>query len=51
VATGEYLLTSKDKMTITLGGPKSATYKLLDNRVLQIDFTDPNETDMVLTAR
>lgn len=51
VATGEYLLTSKDKMTITLGGPKSATYKLIDNRVLQIDFTDPNESDMVLTAR
>lgn len=51
VATGQYLLTSKDNVTITLGGPKSATYKLIDNRVLQIDFTDPNEKDMVLTAR
>lgn len=51
VATGQYLLTSKDKVTITLGGPKSATYKLIDNKVLQIDFTDPNEQDMVLTAQ
>ena len=51
VATGQYLLTSKDKVTITLGGPKSGTYKLLDNRVLTIDFTDPNEEDLVLTAR
>ncbi len=51
VATGQYLLTSKDTVTITLGGPKSGTYKLLNNRVLQIDFTDPNEEDLILTAR
>ena len=52
VATGQYLLTSKTKVTITIGGgPKSGTYKLIDNRVLQIDFTDPSEQDLVLTAR
>lgn len=52
VEIGQYLLTSKDKVTLTfLGGPKSGTYKLIDNKVLQIDFTDPNEKDMVLTAR
>lgn len=51
VATGQYLLTSKDTVTITLGGPKSGTYKLLNNKVLQIDFTDPNEEDLILTAR
>lgn len=52
VATGQYTLSSKDKLSITLnGGSRSATYKLIDNRVLQIDFSDQNEKDWVLTAR
>lgn len=49
----QYMLTSKDSVIITLpSGPKAGTYKILnDEKLLQIDFTDPTESDLFLNRR
>lgn len=49
----QYVITSKENVIITLpSGQKSGTYKILnDEKILQIDFTDPVESDLFLNRR
>jgi len=49
----QYVITSKENVIITLpSGQKAGTYKILnDEKILQIDFTDPVESDLFLNRR
>ena len=49
----QYVITSKENVIITMpSGQKSGTYKILnDEKILQIDFTDPVESDLFLNRR
>lgn len=49
----QYIITSKESVVITLpSGPKAGTFKILnDEKILQIDFTDPTESDLFLNRR
>ncbi len=49
----QYVITSKETVIITLpSGQKAGTYKILnDEKILQIDFTDPVESDLFLNRR
>ncbi len=49
----QYVITSKENVIITLkSGQKAGTYKILnDEKILQIDFNDPVESDLFLNRR
>ncbi len=49
----QYVITSKENVMITLpSGQKAGTYKILnDEKILQIDFNDPVESDLFLNRR
>jgi hypothetical protein len=49
----QYVITSKENVIITLpSGQKAGTYKILnEEKILQIDFTDPVESDLFLNRR
>lgn len=49
----QYVITSKENVIITLpSGQKSGTYKIMnDEKILQIDFNDPTESDLFLNRR
>lgn len=49
----QYVITSKENVIITLpSGQKVGTYKILnDEKILQIDFNDPVESDLFLNRR
>ena len=49
----QYVITSKENVLITLpSGQKAGTYKILnDEKLLQIDFVDPTESDLFLNRR
>lgn len=49
----QYVITSKENVIITLpSGQKAGIYKILnDEKILQIDFTDPVESDLFLNRR
>ncbi len=49
----QYVITSKENVMITLpSGQKAGTYKILnDEKILQIDFVDPVESDLFLNRR
>lgn len=49
----QYVITSKETVIITLpSGQKSGTFKILnDEKLLQIDFTDPTESDLFMNRR
>jgi len=49
----QYVITSKENVIITLpSGQKAGTYKIMnDEKILQIDFNDPTESDLFLNRR